>query len=339
MPTVLQSKYPTMLDIARRLDPNGKIADIAEMMNSVNEILTDASFIECNDGSSNLTTVRNGLPSAAWIRAYKGYTPSKSTTSQVSDATGQLGSMSEVDVNVLKKQHDGNAFRLSEAQPHIEAMNQEFASTLWYGNSSADPDKFTGLSVRFSAHSGTDNTKTSYNVIDAGGAGATNASIWVVGWGPRSVYCLYPEGSKSGLSHTDKGEQPIRDAATGQTYYAMVDVWDWNVGLAVRDWRYVSRICNIDVSKLGTATEPNLLDLLTAAFHKVRRHRNGARFAIYCNPTIIKYLDIQTRSAIANGAGLNYSNVQGELVLNFRGMPIRECDSLVEAEAAVSRAS
>jgi hypothetical protein len=333
-----QSKYPTMLDIARRLDPNGKIADIAEMMNETNEILLDASFVECNDGTQNVTTVRNGLPDSAWIRAYKGYTPSKSATTQVSDATGQLGGMSEVDVNVLKKQTDGNAFRLSEAAPHIESMQQKFADTLFYGNSSDDPDAFTGLSVRFSAHTGSDNTKTSFNVIDGGGTGATNTSIWFVGWGPRSVHGLYPKGSKAGLSHTDKGEQSVRNATTGLTYFAMVDIWDWHVGLAVRDWRFVSRICNIDVTKLGTASEANLLDLMTDAFHKVRRYKNGAKFAIYANSTILRYLDKQTRNAISNGAGLNYSNVQGEMVLNFRGMPIRECDALVDTEAKVSAA-
>lgn len=331
-----QSTYPTMLDIARRLDPNGKIADIAEMMDDVNEILADATFMECNDGTQNITTVRNGLPTAAWIRAYKGYTPSKSTTSQVSDATGLLGAMSEVDKMVLERQKDGAAFRLSEAHPHIEALNQEFANTLFYGNSSDDPDQFTGLAVRFNAHSGTDATKTSYNVIDGGGTGSTNTSIWFVGWGPRSVHCLYPQGSSVGLKHTDKGEQSIRNATTGVTYFAMVDVWDWAVGLAVRDWRYVARICNVDASKLGETGEADLLDLMVSAFHKIRRYRNGAKFAIYANSTILQYLDKQTRNAVSAGAGLNYTNVQGEMVMNFRGIPIRECDSLVDTEATVS---
>lgn len=334
-----QSTYPTMLDIARRLDPSGKVADIAEMMDEVNEILTDATFIECNDGSQNLTTVRNGLPTAAWIRAYKGYTPSKSTTSQVSDATGQLGAMSEVDVLVLKKQADGNAFRLSEAHPHLEAMNQAFADTLFYGNSGTDPDQFTGLAVRFNAHSGTDNTKTSWNVIDGGGTGSTNTSIWLVGWGPRSVHCLYPKGTTAGLAHTDKGEQSVRNATTGVTYFVMVDVWDWFVGLAVRDWRYVSRICNVDAAKLGETGEADLLDLLTDAYHKIRRYKKGAKFVMYANATIIKFLDKQTRNAVSAGAGLNYTNVQGELVLNFRGIPIRECDALVDTEETVSAAS
>ena len=193
--------------------------------------------------------------------------------------------------------------------------------------------------MRFNAHTGDDSAQTSYNVIDGGGTGATNTSIWFVGWGPRSVHCLYPQGTKSGLSHTDKGEQSVRNATTGVTYFAMVDVWDWHVGLAVRDWRYVSRICNIDVSKLGATGEADLLDLLIGGYHKVRRHMKGARFAIYANATICKYLDVQTRNVVAQGAGLNYSNVQGEQILNFRGMPIRECDALVDTEAKVSAAS
>jgi hypothetical protein len=334
-----QSLYPTMLDIARRLDPNGKIADIAEMMDDVNPILTDMVFQECNDGTQNVTTVRNGLPTAAWIRAYKGYTPSKSTTTQVSDATGNLGSMSEVDVKVLNRYSDKAAFRLSEAHPHIEAMNQEMANTLFYGNSTDDPDEFTGLSLRFSAHSGTDDTKTSFNVIDGGGSGSTNTSIWMVGWGPRTVFGLYPQGTKAGLAHTDKGEQSVRNATTGVTYFAVVDVWDWNLGLAVRDWRAVSRICNVDTAKLGATGEANLLDLMTDAYYKVERRMSGARFAIYCNQTIAKFLDKQSRNEVAAGAGLDFDNVQGKKVLSFRGIPIRVCDALVSTEAAVSEAS
>jgi len=325
-----------MLDVARRLDPNGKIADIAEMMDDVNPILDDAVFMECNDGTQNLTTVRNGLPTAAWIRAYKGYTPSKSTTTQVSDATGHLGAMSEIDVEVLAKMQDKAGFRLSEAHPFMEAMNQEFAQTLFYGNSGTDPDEFTGLAIRYDAHSGTDETKTSFNVIDGGGTGSTNTSIYVVGWGPRSIHCLYPQWSRAGLGNTDKGEHSVRNATTGVTYFAAVDVWDWNVGLAVRDWRYGARICNVDVAKLGVTGEADLLDLLIDAYYKVEKFQKGARFAIYANQTIAKFLDKQSRNAVAAGQGLDYSTVQGQKVLSFRGMPIRVCDALVSTEAKVS---
>ncbi len=53
---------PTLLDLQTRMDPNGKIAQIIEQLNQTNEIIQDMTMIECNDGTSNKTTVRTGLP-------------------------------------------------------------------------------------------------------------------------------------------------------------------------------------------------------------------------------------------------------------------------------------
>lgn len=333
-----QSTYPTMMDVARRLDPNGKIDKIVELMNTKNEILADAMFLECNSGTSNITTVRNGLPDVAWLRAYKGIPASKSTTTQVSDSVGRLGARSEVAEMILEKQQDKAGFRLSEAGPHIEAMQQEFASTLFYGNVSSDPDEFTGLAVRFNKHSGTDTEKTSFNVIDGGGDGSDNSSIWFVGWSDVGVHCLFPQGSTVGIKHTDIGREAVRVAATGATYYAQVETWDWDVGLAVRDWRHVCRIANIDISKLDDANPADIMKLLIEGYHKVRRYMRQGRFAIYMNRTLLKYLDTQCYDTV-KGTVLSYKEIDGQEILNVRGMPIRECDALLETEDAIAAAS
>ena len=41
---VLTTNYPTLVDIARAQDPNGKIAVMAEILNAYNEILDDLPF-------------------------------------------------------------------------------------------------------------------------------------------------------------------------------------------------------------------------------------------------------------------------------------------------------
>lgn len=42
----LATTNPTLLDLAKRLDPDGKIATIIELLNETNEILDDMSWVE-----------------------------------------------------------------------------------------------------------------------------------------------------------------------------------------------------------------------------------------------------------------------------------------------------
>ncbi len=53
--STLSAVNPTLLDVAKRLDPNGNIDKIVEILNQTNEILDDATFME-----GNLTTGRRG---------------------------------------------------------------------------------------------------------------------------------------------------------------------------------------------------------------------------------------------------------------------------------------
>lgn len=104
-------------------------------------------------------------------------------------------------------------------------------------------------------------------LINAGGVGSDNTSIWFVTWGPRATTLLYPKGSAAGLSHKDMGAQ-LWDAPDGSgKFRALVDHLKWDIGLSVGDWRGNARICNIDVSALtkDAATGADLLDLMIDA--------------------------------------------------------------------------
>jgi hypothetical protein len=53
------------------------------------------------------------------------------------------------------------------------------------------------------------------------------------------------------------------------------------------------------------------------------------------NRTCFEFLDIQRRADVA-AAGMTYSEVDGKIVYDFRGIPIRKVDALLETEATVS---
>ena len=324
----------TLADWAKRLDPDGKVPAIVELLSQNNEILMDMQWVEGNLPTGHRTTVRTGLPTVAWRLLNSGVQPSKSTTAQIDEATGKLEAWSEVDRDLAILNGNVSAFRYSEAGAFVEAMNQQMASTLFYGNSGVNPEQFTGLAVRYSTISGATNAS---HVIDAGGSGSDNASIWLVCWGTNTVHGIFPKGSKAGLQHNDYGEITVQTQASiaGTRMRAFQEMWQWNCGIALKDWRFVVRIANIDISNLvAKSSAADLVDKMIRAIHRVPTLAMG-RPVFYMNRTVYQCLDIQRRDDVSTGGQLKYEQVDGIMTPTFRGIPIRKVDALTETEARV----
>ena len=328
----LSSNALTLADWAKRVDPDGKVPMIVELLSQTNEVLDDMLWVEGNLPTGHRCSVRTGLPTVAWKLLNQGVQPSKSTTAQIDEATGIMEAWSEVDKDLAELNGNTSEFRLSEAQAFIEAMNQEMASTLFYGNSSIAPEEFTGLAPRYADLS----ASNSQNVINAGGAGADNTSIWLICWGAQTVSGIFPKGSKAGLQHTDHGEVTVETSLgiAGTRLRAYQDQWQWKCGVALRDWRYAVRIANIDVSDLAGGTPADLVELMIKAIHRLPSLNMG-KCAFYMNRSVFQYLDIQRRQDVSTG-GMTYKEVDGKIVYDFRGIPIRKVDALLETEAVVS---
>lgn len=325
--------YLTLADLRRRQDPDDQIAHIIEMLAETNPILEDAIAMECNNGTKHLTTVRTGLPSATWRKLYQGVQPSKSTTRQVEDTTGMLEAWSEVDSKLVDLSGNPGALRLSEASAFIESMNQEMATGMFYHDTDIDPERFMGLAPRF-------DSKTAENggqIIDAGGVGADNTSIWFVVWGERTTHLLYPKGSQAGLQREDKGKT-TKELGDGSMYDVHREKFNWDVGMTVRDWRYVTRIANIDVSDMQ-AGSVDLYKFMRKAYWALwQRRTTGGRAAIYANRDVLEALDAANVNAGAsdNFTRLRPMEIEGKEVLTYRGIPIRETDALLNTEAQVT---
>lgn len=321
----------TLLDWAKRRDPNGKSAMIAELLNQKNEILDDMVWREGNLPTGHRLTVRTGLPAVAWRLLNQGVIPSKSITAQIDEQVGMLEAWSEVDKDLAILNGDVAAFRASEARSFIEAMAQEFARVLFYGNAGLTPEQFTGLSVRYGA-SGAGNTD---NVIKAGGAGADNASIWLVAWGEETVMGIFPTGSKAGLLHEDYGEVTAEVVAglPGARMRALQERFQWKGGLALKDWRYVVRIANIDVSDLNAANVKTLINFMEQAVETIPDSLGKPVF--YMNRTMRRFLRREARESVGSGGGLTYENYEGKRILMFGDVPIKRADALLNTEALV----
>lgn len=330
--STLSTTALTLADIAKRRDPNDQIARIIEILTQTNQILDDMLWIEGNLVTGHRTTVRTGLPTVAWRLLNQGVQPSKSHTAQITEQTGLLDAWSQVDQVLADLGGNPGGVRLSEAKSFLEAMNQEMASTLWYGTASA-PEEFVGLAVRYS-----DSTAgNGDNVVKAGGTGSTdNTSMWLIAWDSETVCGIYPKGMPAGLQHEDLGVETVENAGgvTGALMRAYRDHWMWNAGIALKDWRYVVRLCNIDVSNLSSASDAaDLLELMGDAEERIPNELG--RRAWYCNRTVRRFLRRQTRDQVSAGGGLTFDNVAGKRVAMFGTTPVRISDALLNTEDVV----
>lgn len=329
----LGATFIDLIDIYKQQDGRGQFVAIIEILNEMNAILQDAIAVECNKGTTHLHTIRAGLPSVAWGKLYQGIPNSKGRTAQVEDTTGFVEGLSTIDKRLLALSTNEGAVRLSEAMAFLEAMNQEVSTKLFYGNTASDPEEFLGFAPRFNDKSAANGNQ----IIDAGGVGSDNTSMWFVAWGDNQAQLLYPKGTAAGVQREDMGEQRVLDSG-GNAFYAMEEKFTWNIGLAVKDWRYVARVANIDVS-LMQAGSVKLYDFMRKAYWQLQNRRvPGGNMSIYCNRDVLESLD-----ALATNAGaadsfirLKPMEIQGKEVLTYRGIPLRETDALVNTEAQVT---
>jgi hypothetical protein len=327
---LLSANNPTLIDVASRLDPNSNIDKIVELLAATNPILQDMTFMEGNLPTGHKTTVRTGLPGVTWRKLYGGVQPSKSTTAQVTDSCGMLEAYAEVDKALADLNGNAAAFRLSEDRAFIEAMSQEMAQTLFYGNEGTEPEAFTGFAPRYNSLS----AQNADNIIDAGGSSTDNTSIWLIVWGPNTCHGIYPKGSTGGVQMRDLGEVTVENvdgnSGRAQMYRSH---YRWDCGLTVRDWRYIVRIANVDVSDLNTvANTSNIINWMIQAAERIPSLSAG-RAAFYVNRNIREKLRLGILNRVASN--LTFETVAGKRVLSFDEIPVMRTDAILNNEARV----
>jgi hypothetical protein len=322
-----------IVDVVKGFDPDGRISKVAEILNQKNEVLLDMPWREANTAIGDQITVRTGLPTPTWRRMNKGVTPGKSRKDQIVEAIAKMEDLSEVDEAVAEIGGDPAGVRLSEAKAHIEGINQAFTSNLFYGTA-VNPERFVGLSARYGSLS----AGNSQNIINMGGTGSDNTSVWLIVWSDETLSGIYPKGSRGGLQHNDKGKQLITETtgAGGSKYFAYIDQFIWDCGIAQKDWRFAARICNIDVSDMvGAATPADLTNAMISAIGVIPS-LNVGRAAFYMNRTSYVQLAKQRRADVRSGGQLTYEVVDGKMTPFFMEIPIRKVDQILNTESVVS---
>ena len=333
------SLNPTFLDFLQSLDPADNVQTVGEILNETNQMLQDMTFQEGNLLTGHRFSVRTSLPTPVWRRFYQGVPNDKSTRATITASTGYLEAYATVDKALADLNGNAASFRLQEDMAFVEGMTQTAGRYFVYGDEATEPHAITGLAPHYNTKAGA----LVDQIVDAGGTGTDNASIWLIGYGVDKIYGITPKGSKAGIQITDKGQQTVQalndDGVTTGNYEAYVTHYRWDLGLVVQDYRYVVRIANIDRSLLGADplasgyTGANLPDLMFQAMEMLPSLEN-CRPVWYMDRTILTMLRRQFPNFVKHST-LTMMDLGGKRVFDFQNIPIRRHDQLRVDEARV----
>lgn len=320
------------------------------MLSQSNDYADDMPMVEANEMTGHEFMFRTSIPAGTWRQYNQGVPYSKSTSAKARVGLGMLADYSQVDRDLALHSGDAMGFRESEDVAFMEGMSQTIAQTMFYGNTAVTPAEFMGLSAFYNTIN-TANAQNAANVVDGKGTGNNNASLWLIGWGTRSIFGLYPRGSKAGLSMEDKGDVVPGYDNLGNRFEAYTSYFQQQIGLCPMDWRYASRVANIDVTASGLAG-PNPLDLFTTMSHQVMlfpkftpptsgitvtdapRDEPTVRAIFYCNRTVRQWMDIQAMRD--RNVLLTLNDYAGKPITTWRGVPIKIVDQLLNTESTVT---
>jgi hypothetical protein len=341
------NSYQDLHDLYQSNGRYGNVLPVIEALHQLNPMMEDAVFAECSAGLEHERVLRVGLPETEFGRLYQGSKYTKSSKQKVKDATGFIEQLSGIDDRELKDLKSENAarVRMDEAEAHLEAIAQFGQTALIYGNVASNPNGIQGLAPRYGRLPVIGESGPADNVIDGGGAGADNTSIWFVTWGQQQTTLIYPKGTTMGVEREDMGKTPDKDE-NGGTYWLETERFRQHLGLSIGDWRYNARIANLDVSDMRAGTV-DVIKLMIQAYYRMQNRRNKniraggmlspGKTVIYMNKEVktALHLDSGNKRTGDNFIRLRQGEQEGEEMMSFLGIPIRECDGILNSEARV----
>lgn len=316
----------TMHDMAARIGANGDKANqkVVELQSQTNALFQVLGFKPCNDGTKETVLLRTALPDVAWRMLNKGTKPTKSATEQTAFTCGALEDFADVDERMMKLNKNSNTWRLSENYAHQEAMAQKMATTFFYGDEKVNPAGFTGLSAFY--YSKSQDKLYSDQIVDCGGTGDNLTSLWIMTLSDDTLYGIHPENIPAGYQYEDMGKVELRDANNG-IFYGYRSKYNWDMGIALRDPRYVVRMANIDVTKFENS---NFIRNMIDAYNRIHNVDHG-RTVIMCNRQVQTYLAILA-SEKAN-VNLRIDEFGGKKIEHFWTSPILRNDAILNTES------
>lgn len=340
------SRYYTMRDLLAGRTPNGFVdKDVVEMMAQENPVLQDVLWKECNKGREDFVTIRTGMPDAVTRAYYEGFKGSKSSKKQVTNSCCTVTTGLEFDWRMYQEDKDKVAFLTDEQRAHASTLGDKVASLLFYGSTESDARGINGFARTFGEYglasgSGmmTDDKKAAFYCLNGGDSASAQMkrSLFLVGWGPRSVHGIYPEGTSSGIQIGQLVNQYQSDGDGGNVMMGLQEM-NWNAGLNIRDFRYCGRIANINIATDPTSSgATDVTKLVRKLVTRVKS--NGVRQRMYMSRLLFEHIADQF-AKLTNANAVRYADLEQKKDASLMGIPVSFCDALNADEDAVTQAS
>lgn len=319
MATIPLNSYHTLVELAKRTDPQGNTAELINILAEKNPMLEEAYYEEANDLNSHEFTQIIAEPAPGFGRINKDIPFSAGTTRQVVEPICTIADAFKIDNWLLAKAKNPSEYLANEAKIHIQSIGKKAHAALLYGNRGTDPDSINGIMTRL-------NTLSMDNVYDGGGSGSDTASIVAVRWGRDGTYLAYPREFSKFIQEEGPKDVWLGDANGGKGYQIMT--WAISLGLCIANPKSVARIANIETSGSSNIFDP---DTLVAALDGL----DGTDGAVIYVP---KAIYTQMNINLMNKTNTAYTMAEewGRPVLHFMGVPVKVCEQMLATETAIS---
>ena len=336
----LENKYT--INHAMTVSTNdGALIEIADTLSQTNLLMKVLPFFPTNETLRHVTGRITSFGTPEAVVANEGAASIVNEHEQVIDTPIKYHNIIMPDPEALLSINDIGEWRADRVKEYGMSYAEAIADQVISGDSLTDPGKsIDGLAKRLGSLPtvATDVTDRYHTVRSAGGAGADNTSIYVVGLGKMGVHGLYSKNGAAGFQYSLGEAQYVNVGTAASPRYIKTRPLDvsWRTGLSATNHRMLGRVCNIDVSDLtdDASTGANLVNELTHMINSTRVNSMGLKPALLANETVISYFETQR----INFGGNNVSLMTdlGMNLVAFKGIPFLQMDSIGVAEAVVS---
>jgi hypothetical protein len=181
---ILGSSYWNLIDVLKA--GGDGLGDVVEALTQLTPFMKDANVVACNSGTEHRSTIRTGLPSVSWGALYQGIAQSKGNYTEVKDTTGFVEGclrwMSACSTSSPPKRPSCGWWKARA----FESIAQTVESAIWYSDVKVNGKQFHGLAPRY-------NSLSNANVVNGGGTGSDNTSIWFVTHGDMQTSVIVPD--------------------------------------------------------------------------------------------------------------------------------------------------
>ncbi len=260
---VTGNSYPTVSTIGKQLMRSRP--QFGESMCNICKTGDLASFLpalEANSGSVHrfIVTTSRGEP-GTWRALNKGVPSTHADSEERTEVCGNLEKRCDIDRKFLKMYDNPQTYIQNENFAAQAVLRDDFNDALIYGNR-ANPGSqasLDGFATRYSAKGKVINPNTGKDqVYDFGGTGDALTSAYVIVPGPKSVYLVHPQGSKTaGISidvYDDKNGVFLDDAE-GHIFRGHRTWYQMEMGLVVNNPNAVMRLANIPTANLTSLVQ------------------------------------------------------------------------------------